>query len=132
MRVAFSGHRECRDCLAISDSLSAIADEFPGAECAHGGAAGFDSLVARVAGSLEAPQAVYLPDYQSHGRAAPLIRNRQILAGADLLVCYHDGRAAGGTAYTVRLAQKQGIPVRNIYTACAQTTASTTPVCPAD
>lgn len=42
-------------------------------------------------------------------------RNRTLVDGADLVIAYYNGEAKGGTAYTVRYAEKSGVPVRNIF-----------------
>lgn len=40
-------------------------------------------------------------------------RNRLMVQRSSLLICYHDG-APGGTAYTLRLARKEGLPIWNL------------------
>ncbi len=40
-------------------------------------------------------------------------RNRALLDGADLCICYYDGSPDGGTAYTVELAKKRGVGIEN-------------------
>ena len=42
-------------------------------------------------------------------------RNRQLVDGADFCVAYYDGKSGGGTAYTVKYAEAQGVPVINLY-----------------
>jgi len=42
-------------------------------------------------------------------------RNRSLVDGAHLVIAYYDGRPTGGTAYTVRYAEKKGVLVRNVY-----------------
>lgn len=42
-------------------------------------------------------------------------RNRALVDGAGLVIAYHNGQDKGGTAYTVRYAEKSGILVKNIF-----------------
>ncbi|NLS78827.1 MAG: DUF2493 domain-containing protein [Chloroflexi bacterium] len=92
--------------------LAALAAEFPGAVWVHGGAAGFDAQVARYAQAHDIPQLVIRPAYDQYGRAAPLIRDRQMVDLADLLVACYDGRPRGGTCYTVSYARRRGVETR--------------------
>ena len=109
MKIAFTGHRNR---IADRDTLLALADEFPAAVWAHGGAIGFDTQVAEVATERGILQQKHLPDYRKYGRGAPLARNRLIVNGADLLIACYDWRLKGGTAFTVRVAMEKGVPVR--------------------
>lgn len=109
MIIAFTGHR---DSLAPAGFLERIAAEYPGATWRHGGAVGFDSQVSKFAAQNGIIQQTILPDYNRFGDAAPLIRNRDILHGAKLLVALYDGRKSGGTLYTIQEARRQGISIR--------------------
>ncbi|MCL2544466.1 MAG: DUF1273 domain-containing protein [Clostridia bacterium] len=42
-------------------------------------------------------------------------RNRALVHGAHLMIAYFDGKARGGTAYTVSHAKKEGLPVWNLF-----------------
>lgn len=42
-------------------------------------------------------------------------RNRALVDASDICVAYYNGMPNGGTAYTVRYAQKRGVEVKNIY-----------------
>lgn len=42
-------------------------------------------------------------------------RNRQLVDGADFCIAYYNGRSGGGTAYTVKYAERLGVPVINLY-----------------
>ena len=108
MVIGFTGHR---DRVAHAGELCRIADEHPEAVWIHGGAVGFDSQVSAYASSCGIPQSILRPDYAKHGKSAPLIRNREIVARATLLVACWDGRDSGGTAHTVAEARKRGVRV---------------------
>ena len=42
-------------------------------------------------------------------------RNRALVDGSDICMAYYDGLERGGTAYTVRYANSQGVEVCNVY-----------------
>ena len=46
-----------------------------------------------------------------HSKRAYLDRNQKMLEGASRLLAFTDGRETGGTAYTINLARRMGIPV---------------------
>ena len=79
-----------------------------------GGAEGVDQLAAAYAKRHNLPLTEFLPDYPHFGRSAPLVRNRQIVEHADLVLAFWDGRSRG-TRYTVRYAKAMGVPVRVFY-----------------
>lgn len=76
-----------------------------------GGAAGVDTLAEEYAKQHGLPIRVIRPNYALYGRKAPLLRNRQIVECADLVVALWDG-SSPGTAFTVEYAHERGIPVR--------------------
>jgi hypothetical protein len=107
MQIAFTGHRNK---IASLQDLENIHRLYPAATWVHGGAGGFDSQVAAFAQKNGIGQIVIRPDYGTHGRSAPLIRNREIVNRAAMLYACYDGRQSGGTYYTINYAQKR-IPV---------------------
>jgi hypothetical protein len=115
MKIGFTGHR---DRHTDPQELAAIAEEFPGAVWVHGGALdGFDQQVDAYAREHGISRTRIRPNYQAFPpRVAPLRRNDKIVGQVDLLVACWDGRKTGGTFYTVRKAEGQGVPVR--YVAC--------------
>lgn len=103
MNIAFTGHR---DKTVSEKDLDSIAEKYPFAVWIHGGAAGFDSQISSYATLHNIPQITIKPDY-SKGRAAPLIRNREIIDRCDILFACYDGRKTGGTLYTIEYAKKK-------------------------
>lgn len=106
MIIGITGHR---DRLADTDNLRQM---LTGATLVvHGGAAGFDQQAAAIAQEMGIATRAILPDYSEHGRAAPLIRNRQIVEQCNQIIACYDGRKSGGTYYTINYAHKRHIPV---------------------
>ena len=69
-------------------------------EIVSGGAKGIDSCAADYARTNGLILTEFLPDYQKYGRGAPLIRNKQIVDYADLVIAFWDGKSKG-TKFTV-------------------------------
>lgn len=110
MTIAFTGHRDRRCDEAL---LCALAAEFPRAVWVHGGARGFDEQVRAYAERHGISADERRPNYAAYPpKAAPLIRNREIVDQADLLIACYDGRERGGTYYTIRYARERGVEVR--------------------
>ncbi len=104
-RVAIIGSRSIRS-VDLSAYIPAEATQL-----ISGGATGVDTLVEAYAHAHGIPIQVIRPDYALYGRKAPLVRNRQIVECADLVVAIWDGRSTG-TTYTVDYANARGVPVR--------------------
>lgn len=101
MRIAVIGSRTVRE--IDFDRVGAVAGDV----IVSGGARGPDSLAAEEARRRGLEVVEYLPDYRRFGRAAPHVRNREIVENCDRLVAFWDG-ASRGTAETVRLARRNG------------------------
>ena len=76
-------------------------------EIVSGGARGIDSLARAFAERAGIKLTEFLPQYQSYGRAAPLVRNRQIADYADAALVFWDG-SSRGTKYTVEIFEELG------------------------
>lgn len=76
-----------------------------------GGASGVDTLAEKYAASHDLPIRILRPNYAVYGKRAPLLRNRQIIECADLVIAVWDG-VSRGTAYTIDYAHERGVPVQ--------------------
>lgn len=76
-------------------------------EIISGGAKGIDTLAAQYAKSKGIPLTEYLPDYDKYGRAAPIVRNKQIVSAADHILALWDGKSRG-TLSSINFAKKTG------------------------
>lgn len=115
MRVIVCGTRRWHDRYLISDRLYELAMANPGEiTIIHGAARGADRIAgeeAQKAGLLVEPHPA---DWDRHGKAAGLIRNREMAElGADLCLAFWDGRSTG-TKHMIDEARKAGIPVEVI------------------
>ena len=80
-------------------------------EIISGGARGIDRCARAYARSRGLPLTEFLPDYAAYGRSAPLRRNREIVARADLVLAFWDG-SSRGTQFVVEQCKKSGKPVK--------------------
>lgn len=82
-------------------------------EIVSGSADGVDTAAAAVARQLSIPLRVFVPDYAAHGKAAPLVRNEQIIAYANEVLAFWD-RESPGTRHVIATCIKTGKPIRII------------------
>jgi hypothetical protein len=106
VKIAFTGHRDKHTTNEFLDCLPRDA------LWVHGGAIGFDSQVENYAEQHGIKTQIIRPDYKKYGKKAPLIRNKDIVKDADLLVACYDGRDYGGTLYTINIAKYHNIPIK--------------------
>jgi YspA, cpYpsA-related SLOG family len=85
MRVIIAGGRSFTDRLAIAEAIDASG--FSITECVCGGARGADMLGALVCHEAGIPVRLFPADWDTFGKAAGPIRNRQMAEYADALIC---------------------------------------------
>ena len=78
-------------------------------EIVSGGAGGVDTCAADYARRNHIRLTEFLPQYARYGRAAPIIRNREIVDYADKILVFWDGHSKG-TQSVIEYAQKIGKP----------------------
>ena len=105
--------------IAVIGSRNAYIDDltpFLPADCTEivsGGAKGIDTCAAEYARAHSLILTEFLPQYEKYGRAAPIVRNRQIVDYADTVIAIWDGKSKG-TADSIRRFQKLGKPAEII------------------
>ena len=110
MKVAVVGSRNCRNL----DERQVLV-HLP-AECSaivSGGAAGVDTFAEKAAKIRNIPVITFLLDYKKFGKAATLLRNRQMVENADMVLAFWD-YASPGTANTIAECIRLRVPVRII------------------
>jgi hypothetical protein len=107
MKVAVIGSRSFANYEQMARELDAlaVAEGSPITLISSGGAAGADEMAMCYAKERGIPTLVYLPDYKTYGRKAPLLRNKDVVAAADVVLAVWDG-VSRGTAHAVREARK--------------------------
>lgn len=89
MRIAIVGSRKIVDV----DTRKYLSDECD--EIISGGAVGVDKCAERYAIENKMKITIFLPEYKRFGRAAPILRNRQIVDAADEVLIFCDGSSRG-------------------------------------
>ena len=72
-----------------------------------GGAVGIDAYAKRYAEENNLPLIEHLPDYETYGRRAPLMRNTLIVNDADRMVAFPSGESKG-TYDSIRKMDREG------------------------
>lgn len=129
--ITFTGHRPSKLALNarqdIKDMLQAITYPY---KIRIGMALGADTLCAEACIELGKPFEAWLPCPNQHSRLHLLKfaskrvlvspkyfrgcmqkRNKAMVNGSNLLIAYYNNNATGGTAYTVKKASEQNIPI---------------------
>ena len=89
MKVAVVGSRN----LTVTDLRRYLPQGVT--EIVSGGARGIDTCAREYAQRNGLKLTEFFPDYQKYGRTAPLKRNLQIIAYADMVVAFWDGESHG-------------------------------------
>jgi predicted Rossmann fold nucleotide-binding protein DprA/Smf involved in DNA uptake len=105
MKVAVIGSRN----LSIENLEDYIPQDCT--EIVSGGAKGVDSSAAQFAKSRALKLTEFLPQYSVYGKAAPIIRNKQIVDYADCVLAFWDG-VSKGTHSVIRYCEKLGKPYK--------------------
>jgi len=75
-------------------------------EIVSGGARGIDRVAEKYAKDHNIKYKVFLPDYEGHGRAAPILRDREIIEYSDKILAIWDGESRG-TRFMVTESHRQ-------------------------
>lgn len=110
MNVAIVGSRGFRPLSRVWDYVAKLPSD---AHVISGGAVGVDREAEHAARLRGLQITVFLPDWAKYGRRAGMLRNRQIVEAADLVVAFWDG-ASRGTASSLAIAHELKKPVEVI------------------
>lgn len=98
MKIAVVGSRD----ITVLDIEKYVQDAD---EIVSGGAVGVDSCAAKYAEQRGIRLKVFLPEYERFGKAAPIMRNKQIVDYSDKIVVFWNG-SSKGTLSVIKYAQK--------------------------
>ena len=103
MKVAIVGSRSITN-IALDRYVPAEVEEI-----VSGGAVGVDLCAAEYAKSKGLRLTEFLPQYARYGRAAPIVRNKEIVDYADRVMIFWDGSSRGALS-VIKYAEKVGKP----------------------
>lgn len=72
----------------------------------HGGAKGADMIAHHYAQINKLPETIKLPNYGTHGKNAPHLRNDELIQLADKVICYYATNYPTKTPGTASVAEK--------------------------
>lgn len=93
MKTIIAGSRNIEEYQVILDAIEASGFEIT--EVISGGAKGVDSLGERYGTEKSIPVKVFPADWESYGRKAGIMRNKEMAAYAEALIAVWDGNSPG-------------------------------------
>lgn len=109
-RIAIVGSRAYADLERVKRFVASLP---PGTEIVSGGAPGVDRAAEQAAKAHGLKTYIYPAEWSKHGNGAGFRRNHDIVAAADRVVAFWDGKS-NGTQHTIRIAKEQNKPVEII------------------
>ncbi len=103
MKLAIVGGRDFSNYTLLHQEVSKL-NPF---EVVSGGAKGCDTLARNYATENKLKITEFLPDYAKYGRGAPIRRNADIVAYADVVIAFWDGKSRG-TRNSIETAKAMG------------------------
>ena len=106
--LAVAGSRGFNDYDLLTKSINEISSRKQEViEIVSGGAKGADKLAERYAKENNILTTIYLPDWKKHGKAAGIIRNKDIIDRASHVIAFWDG-VSPGTKNSIERATRAG------------------------
>lgn len=106
MNVAVIGSRGFSNYALLESELNKIHSASPITQIVSGGARGADRMGETWAKQNNIPTLIFLPDWDKYGKSAGFIRNKDIIANAELVVAFWDGNSRG-TKSSIDIANEQ-------------------------
>lgn len=111
MKIAVIGSRNFTDQLVLENELNVIKDKVD--LIISGGANGADNLAEKWALVNNIPTEVIKPDWKTYGRAAGIVRNKQIIESCDYCIAFW-GTKSKGTLFSINYCKKLVKPFKII------------------
>ena len=89
MKILIAGSRSISD-FDLSEYIPSETDLI-----ISGGASGIDTLAEQYADKHKISKLILRPNYKKYGRGAPLVRNKEMVDLADLVIVVWDGKSRG-------------------------------------
>lgn len=109
MNVAVIGSRNFTDPLLLESALNGIKSQI--GFVITGGAKGADALAEKWALENNIPTVVIKPDWKTYGKAAGILRNKQIIEACDCCFAFWDQKSKG-TLFSINYCNKLLKPIK--------------------
>ncbi len=110
--IAIVGSRGFKDyallCASVDEYIKSLEPYDVNVTIVSGGAAGADTLAERYADENNCKKLIFLAEWKKYGRAAGIVRNKDIINAADTVIAFWDGKSKG-TNNSIDLAKKAKI-----------------------
>lgn len=108
MNVLICGSRTFTNMNILRDSMNKI--EFPvdDIQIISGGATGADTVAIQYAEENNFPAIIIKPEWDKYGKQAGMIRNKKLVALADVMIAFWDNQSKG-TLNSIQLCQQKRI-----------------------
>lgn len=93
--IAIVGSRRYARPEDVAVAVDYLCSHHPGWKLVSGGAAGVDTWAAEAARQRGIEVVEIRPDWTAYGRSAGMIRNREIVARAEVVIAFWDGKSTG-------------------------------------
>jgi hypothetical protein len=113
MIVAIIGSRNFSDYELLKERCDYFLSSSYGYKIISGGAPGADKLAERYAFEKKLPITVLRADWQTHGRKAGMLRNKEILEICTHVIAFWDGKSRG-TANMIQCAAYKNLKIVRI------------------
>lgn len=113
MRIIVAGGRDFKNYDILKDKCDNILHNLEFVEIVSGTANGADNLGEKYAEEKGYPIKSFPADWDTHGKSAGYIRNKEMAEYADSLIAFWDGESRG-TRHMIALAKKEGLKIRII------------------
>ena len=110
MKVAIIGSRTFNDYELVCKTIKELKLETM-THMVSGGAKGADSLGERYAKEHNIPCIIYKPDWNTYGKSAGFVRNKDIINACDIVIAFWDGKSKG-TEHSIMLAKRN---IKQVY-----------------
>ena len=119
MKLLITGSRKFNDSAAVNMAIKKL-EKMQGEKITmllHGGATGADTLAENWANQNQIPTQIIKPDYKKYNsKAAPLIRNQELVKLADCTLAFYTKNRTGETWYTSQKTIEAGKPLYEYMT----------------
>ena len=110
MKIAIIGSRDFDNYNLVVATMEEFQTTHPPTTTiVSGGARGADTLGEKWANNNKIPIKIFLAEWKKHGKAAGLIRNKDIIENSDHVVAFWDGESKG-TKHSLGLCHKSNTP----------------------